>query len=132
MPEQLTLVDIERKLRQLYNDLALAQRTLAEARDAEVNAKHAWESKRRRFLLDPDCPRTGRAAGAVTVAERDAWVDVKIEQEQQAYDIAEARRKAAEDHLRTLRDQAVLVSALAKSVQISMGLAGRAEPEWGH
>lgn len=130
MTEDLNLVQIEAKLRQLVNALGLAQRTLAEARDVEVDAKHKWEAKRRRTLLSPDCPRTGRGVDAVTTATRDAWVDMRCEEEEHAYNLAVVKREAASDHLRTLRDQSMLVMALARSVQISMGLAGKAEPEW--
>jgi hypothetical protein len=40
------------------------------------------------------------------------------------------KREAAADHLRTLRDQSMLVMSLSRSVQISMGLAGQSQPEW--
>jgi len=129
-PDDITLVTIERKLRQLVNDLALSQHMLAEARDTEVAAKHIWEGKRRRLLLNPDCPQVGRAVDAVTVDQRNAWVDTRCEEEQHTFELAEVRRKAAEEHLRTLRDQSVLVATLAKSVQVSMGLAGHSEPQW--
>lgn len=131
LPERdLTPIDIERKLHQLVLDLEHAQKLLAQARDDEVEAKHAYEAKRRRLLLQPDCPRTGRAVGAVTVAERDAWVDEKCETEEHAYNIAVVKREAAKDHLQTLRDQSMLVMSLSRSVQTSMGLAGRSEPQW--
>jgi hypothetical protein len=130
MTEDLNLVQIERKLRQLVNDLAHAQRTLADARDAEVNAKHVYEAKRRRTLLSPDCPRVGRGADSVTTAVQAAWVDLRCEAEEHTYNLATVKREAAADHVWVLKDQAVLVTALAKSVQISMGLAGRAEPQW--
>jgi hypothetical protein len=130
MTEDLNLVQIERKLRQLVNDLAHAQRTLADARDVEVDAKHVFEAKYRRLLLSPDCPRVGRGVDAVTTAVRDAWVAIRCEEEEHAFNLATVKREAAADHVWVLKDQAVLVTALAKSVQISMGLAGRAEPQW--
>jgi hypothetical protein len=124
MLDDLTLPAIERKLRQLVNDLALAQHVLEQKRDAEVEAKHAYEKKRRRLVLSERAPKVGRGEGQVTATEREAWVAVNCQEEEQLYDIAVARREAAGDHLRTLRDQASIVQTLAKSVQISMGLAG--------
>lgn len=130
MSDQLTLPEIETKLRWLVNELARVQKELAKARDDEVLVRQAWQSKRRRALMSDRCPRTGRGEGTVTVAERDAWVDMQCEEEEQVFQLAEVKRESAQDHLRVLRDQAVLVSALAKSVQISMGLAGTSQPEW--
>jgi hypothetical protein len=130
MTEQLTLVHTEQKMRELVTELARAQRMLADARDDEVEAKHVWEAKRRRTLLSPDCPRTGRGVESVTTAVRDAWVDLRCEGEEHVYNIAVVKREAAADHLRTLRDQSMLVMSLSRSVQISMGLAGQAQPEW--
>jgi hypothetical protein len=51
----------------------------------------------------------------------------KAAPQQRARDIAEAKRKAAEDHLRVLRDQAVIVATLAKSVHQAYSFAGRAD-----
>lgn len=129
MADNLTLVDIERKLRKLVNDLASVQKQLATARDEEVSAKHEYEARQRRLLLSPDCPRPGTVqdGGKVTVAERDAWVAQGAEAEQFAYDTAVAAREAAQEHLRTLKDQSMLVMALSRSVQLSMGLAGHGD-----
>lgn len=124
--EPLTPVDVERKIRQLVNDLGRALQELGEARDAEVHAKHAWESVRRSALLDPKRPRVTR--GGWTTAERDAWVEQQCSGTREAYDIAEVVRRAAEDHLRVVRDQASLVQTLARSVHQAYSLAGRGEP----
>jgi hypothetical protein len=120
--DDLTPAQIEAKLRRLVNDLALAQSALREARDAEVDAKHAYEAKSRKALLSDECPKVTR--GGFTTAERDAWVSEQAAAEEKVYDLAEARRKAAEDYLRTLRDQSMIVMALGKSVQAAFSLAG--------
>jgi phage-related minor tail protein len=120
--DDLTPVQIEAKLRRLVNDLAFAQSALREARDEEVNAKHAFEAKHRRSLLSAECPKVTR--GGYTTAERDAWVSEEAAELEKAYDLAEARRKAAEDYLRTLRDQSMVVMALGKSVNAAFSMAG--------
>ncbi len=119
---ELTPVAIEQKLRSLVTDLTRAQLGLQEARDREVTAKHAYQATHRRAMFSPECPKPGR--GGPTVDERNAWVDEQACGEQRAYDIAEAARKAAEDHLRTLRDQSMIVAVLAKSVHQAYNLAG--------
>ena len=120
--EPLTPVGVERKLRNLVNRLAAAQAALADIRDTEVAAKHTFERAHRRALLSSDCPKVTR--GGFTTAERDAWVENQCATEREAFDLAEARRKAAEDHLRTLRDQSVIVATLAKSVNLAYSMAG--------
>lgn len=120
--EPLSPVDIERKLRELVNNLASAYKELAEARDAEVHAKHAYEAEHRAALLDPARPRVER--GGMTTAERDAWVAERAAVKKQDYEIAEVVRKAAEDHLRVVRDQASVVQTLARSVQQAYSMAG--------
>ncbi len=121
--EPLSPVAIERKLRQLVNDLTRAQLALAEARDAEVEARHAYESTHRKAILSPECPKVTR--GGHTTAERDAWVAEQAANPQRLHDVMEAKRKAAEDHLRTLREQAMIVATLAKSVHQAYSVAGR-------
>jgi hypothetical protein len=120
--QPLSPVGIEQKLRNLVNQLAAAYKDLAEARDAEVHAKHAYESEHRAALLSPDRPRVER--GGMTTAERDAWVAEQCVDKREAYDIAEVVRKAAEDHLRVVRDQASVVQTLARSVQQAYSMAG--------
>jgi hypothetical protein len=123
--EPMTPMFIERRMVVLINSLTRSQKALADARDVEVAAKHRYEKLHRRVLLSKDCPKVSR--GGVTTAERDAWVDERCAAEELDYDLAVATREAASDHLRTLRDQAVLVSALAKSVGMAYATAGTGE-----
>lgn len=117
-----TPAGIESRLRQLVTDLTHAQQALAAARDAEVRAKHTYEAARRRALLSEECPRVAR--GAVTTAERDAWVDEATARERWQWELAVVRREAAQDHLKVLRDQAVIVMSLASSVRAAYAVAG--------
>lgn len=118
----LTPVSIEAKIRSIFNDMTRAQKALADARDEEVAAKHAFERTHRRALLSGDCPKVTR--GGYTTAERDAWVDEQCAPVREAYELAEVKRKAAEDHLRTLFQQGTLAAVLAKSVHQAYSLSG--------
>jgi hypothetical protein len=120
--EPLNPIDIERRLRGLFNDLSRAQSALAQARDLEVNAKHDLGRARRRALLSGKCPKVAR--GGFTTAERDAWVDNEVADLQFAYDRAVVTRESAQDHLRVLRDQAEIVRSLGASVRQAYELAG--------
>jgi hypothetical protein len=120
--EPLTPVQVERRLRGLVTALSRAKADLEQARNAEVDAKHAYQSARRRALLSGDCPKVTR--GGYTTAERDAWVEEQVADLEKAFDLAEVKRKTAEDHLRTVRDQAVVVATLAKSVNTAYQMAG--------
>ena len=119
---ELTPVQIERRLRSLINDLTLAQQMLADARDTEVNAKHSLNRERRKWLLSGQAPKVTR--GGFTTAERDAWVDDKVDSHQFIYDKAVITRESAQDHLRVLRDQAEVVRSLGASVRQAYELAG--------
>ncbi len=120
--EPLTPVQIERKLRQLVNEMTKAQSALRETRDVEVVAKHAYERAYRAAMLSSDRPKVER--GGYTTAERDAWVEEQAADLKEKYEIAEVIRKAAEDHLRVIRDQAMVVMSLGKSVNTAYNLAG--------
>lgn len=120
--EPLTPVDVERRLRRLVSDLSRARQTLRDARDKEVAARHTFESAYRKTILGSDCPKVTR--GGYTSAERDAWVAQRIEVQQRVYDWAKTEREAAEDHLRTLRDQAMVVMSLGRSVNQAYSMAG--------
>lgn len=122
MNDLTTPVGVEAKLRQLVTDLSHAQFALADVRNAEVETKHAYEAAKRRALFSGDCPKVAR--GGYTTADRDAWVDEQVRSERYAYDVAVARREAAQDHLRVVRDQSMIVMALANSIRTAYQVAG--------
>lgn len=125
MSEPTTPRSVQDKLRYLTQEMEKAGTALKAARNEEVEAKQTWLSAKRRALLDPDRPRVER--GGFTVAERDAWVDDQAADEHQAFMVAEAKRKAARDHLDMLIGQSMTVMALNKSVQGEVNMSGR----WG-
>ena len=120
--EPLTPVAVERKLRSIANAMTAAQAELRRARDEEVAAKHTFERTHRRALLSGDCPKVSR--GGYTTAERDAWVDEQCAPIREVYELAEVKRKAAEDHLKTLFQQGTLAAVLAKSVHQAFSMSG--------
>lgn len=120
--EPLTPTDIENQIRWIYNKMTKAQAELREARDEEVAAKHVFERTRRRAVLSGDCPKVAR--GGHTVLDRDAWVDEQCAPVREAHELAEVKRKAAEEHLRTLYQQGTLAAVLAKSVHQAYAMSG--------
>lgn len=122
--EPLTPVETERQVRWISNEMSRARVSLMEARNEEVAAKHVYERTRRRAILSGGCPRVTR--GGHTVLDRDAWVDEQCAPVREAYELAEVKRKAAEEHLRTLYQQGMLAATLAKSVHQAYAMAGAA------
>ena len=122
--EPLTPLAVEMRLRALVNDLSRAQMVLREARDAEVDARHAYDRARRRELLSEKSPRVTR--GGYTTAERDAWVDSQCSDLKFDADKATVVREAAQDKLRVLLAQAEIVRSLGASVRQSYEMAGAA------
>ena len=118
----LTPEDAERRLLALDNEMTLAELALRRARDAEVEKKHTYEAAKRRAFLSAECPKPSR--GGYTVADRDVWVDDRCAVEQRAYDIAAAAREGAQDHHRTVRDQAMVAMALLRSVSTAFNMSG--------
>lgn len=125
MAESLTPVDVEDKLHQAITDLTRSQSDLREARDAETDAELTYQSAHRRVLLSSECPPVRR--DGYTAAERDAWVMAQIEDEYAQFRRAEARRKAAEDHLRTVREISSTVQSLGAMVRTAYNMAGAGE-----
>jgi uncharacterized protein len=117
-----TPVMAERRLHWLDNEMTRAELALRKARDDEVAAKHEYEAARRRAGFDKDCPRVAR--GAATVDERKQWIDDQCAKEQRAYDLKVAAREAAQDHHRTVRDQAMIAMALLRSVSTAFNMSG--------
>lgn len=114
--------DAENALRWVLRAMLDAQRQLAGARNEEVAAKHVFESARRRAFFSGDCPKVER--GGFTVADREAYLDKATADERQTYELATATREAAQDHLRTLNAQSVVMSALAKNVHQTYAVVG--------
>jgi hypothetical protein len=123
----LTPVAAEKRLVALDTEMTKAELDLRRARDAEVDAKHTWEAARRRAGFDRDCPRVER--GGATVDMRRQWIDDRCADEQRAYDIAVAAREAAQDHHRTVRDQAMIALGLLRSVSVAYSMSGSSQHE---
>ena len=102
--------------------LTTAEIALRNARDVEVEARHTYEAARRRAMLSKDCPKVTR--GGVTTAERDAHVDDQCADEYRAYQIAEAVRQAAKDHLEVARDQGMLSMSILRSIDTAYNVSG--------
>lgn len=102
---------------QTFSDALEAGRlALAAARDAEVVAKAAFRKAKRKLLLSPECPKAAGPNRTCTVAERDAWVEDQVADEELAYELAKTARVEANEHLKTLREQGSLQQSISKSV----------------
>ena len=111
--------DAEKALRWVLRAMYDTQLRLAGHRDAEIAAKHVYERKKREAFFNPDCPVPSR--GGHTVADREAFVERESSREREEYEIAQAYTSAAAEHLRTLRDQSVVIAALSKTVNQMIG-----------
>lgn len=118
----LTPVMAEQRLLALDNEMTQAELHLRRARDAEVTAKHTYEAARRRASFDKGCPRVER--GGATVDMRKQWIEDRCADEGRDYDIKTAAREAAQDHHRTVRDQAMVAMALLRSVTTAYNMSG--------
>jgi hypothetical protein len=117
-----TPADAEKALRWVLRAMYDTQIQLAGHRDAELAAKHIFERKKREAFFDEKCPTPAR--GVATVADREAFVERESAREREEYEIAQAYTAAASEHLRTLRDQSMVIAALSKTVGQVVG-AGR-------
>jgi hypothetical protein len=120
--DPLSLMDSQRQQRWALRAMWDATRELKEVRDLEVEAEADYLSARRQAFFDPKCPVVVR--GGVTTAERDAWVDQQVEDYEQKWKLAKSTTQAAKDRLDTVRAQAMLISALAKTTQQIHGVVG--------
>lgn len=120
--EALTPVQIEALLTRSISDLTGAQRSLQEARDRETDAELAYKRAYFRAVLDRNAPSVQR--GGYTVAERDAWVGLRVAEEYETYKRAEAVREAAQDKLRTVRDVTEVLRSLGASVRTAYEVSG--------
>jgi hypothetical protein len=95
-----------------------AREDLAQARNAEVEAKQARDAAARKALLSDECPKVGVFGGVrTTVAYQKAWVEEKVADLDVAYQIARTTRQAAAEHLRTLGKQGGIQQSITASVR---------------
>lgn len=106
----------EAALLEFSEALEAARQALKAARDAEVTAKDTFRAAKRKALLSPECPKAAGPNRTCTVAERDAWVDDQVANEEFEYELAKTARVEASEHLRTLSTQGSLAQTLSKSV----------------
>lgn len=121
---QLTLGQVLDRLYEVHQLMTASQQMLAKARDAEVTAKETLRMATARAVLSDDCPRPRRGENGVTVADRDAWVDLQVAAERFTAAVAEATTEAAKDHLRVTRDQASTVQSMSALMRAEMSLTG--------
>lgn len=118
---------IDRHLKRLYNELAFAIGDLRKARGEEVNAKKAYTEARNRLLLSGECPRVGRGSNDVTVDEREAWINNRLDGEVWVLEGAKVVRESAEDYLNnTLRGQVSCIQSIGATARQMYDLSGRA------
>lgn len=117
-----TPVGAEAAVQAFRDALEPARVALAEAMDAEVEAKLVRDAVKRRWILSEECPRAGTFDGVRVLASYvDAWVGDKIVAEQSEYERAQMRTAAALSFLEVLGKQLMGSQTLAKSVGQSYG-----------
>lgn len=104
-------------LQLVNNELERTSDLVAEARRRLAAAQETFKKAEARLLLSEDCPRVGRAAGAVTAAERDAWVLRHLAAEWKAQHEAEVLLTIATDNAWKVKDQLSLVQSLNNNAQ---------------
>lgn len=120
----------EAKLEAFQAELETARQALRTARDAEVAAKLKRDKAARAARFSDDCPKAGVFGGVrITVADKEAWIEVQVEAEEEAYQLARATRQAASDHLHTLGKQGGFQQSIAASVRDAFRGTG-SRPSW--
>lgn len=121
----LTPAEVERFLNLLNNEIARAQHALRIARNRELEAKKIYTRERDRLLLSDECPNVGRASSDVTVAERDAWISTRIDDELWIYKTAKVEREDAESYVWAIKDQIEVLRSIGVLSRQAFDLSGR-------
>ena len=107
----LTPPEAEKYLKQVSNELGRAQKSLRRLRYEELRVKKEYTEARTRLLFSPECPQAGRSDGQVTIAERDAWIDARIDCHWH-YESLQVQVKIAGEYLRTVIKQVSIAQSL--------------------
>jgi hypothetical protein len=115
--EPQTPASAENLLQHFSDQLEEARQMLGKARNAEVEAEHAWKAAKRMARFSDARPKVGVFDGVrTTVADLEAWIEEQCAAEELRYQLAKMTRQAAAEHLRTLREQGSLQQTISKSV----------------
>ena len=121
----LTPPEVERFLNLLNNEIARAQHALSKTRNRELDAKKIYARERDRLLLSDECPNVGRASTDVTVAERDAWINTRIDDQLWIYKTAKVQREDAESYVWAIKDQIEVLRSIGVLARQAFDLSGR-------
>lgn len=108
-------------LQNLNNELERTAGLVEQARNNLSAAQKAYKKAEARLLISPDSPKVGRTAGAVTAAERDAWVYQRTAALWDAMHDAEVLLSIATDNAWKVKDQVSLVQSLNNNAQAAQG-----------
>ncbi|WP_329521216.1 hypothetical protein [Spirillospora sp. NBC_01491] len=121
----LTPAQVEQHLNVLANEIANAQRALVTARERELDARKVHTRERDRLLLSDACPNVGRASEDVTVAERDAWINTRIDDQLWLYKTAKVQREDAESYVWAIKDQIEVLRSIGVLSRQAFDMSGR-------
>jgi hypothetical protein len=102
-------------LQNLNNELERTAGLVEQARTNLAAAQKAHKKAEARLLLSPNSPRVGRTAGAVTAAERDAWVFLETADLWDAVQDAEVLLAVATDNAWKVNHQVSVAQSLNKN-----------------
>jgi len=91
-----------------------AELDLKRARHAELEAEKAYRRAYAAAMLSGEAPTVER--GGATVADKQAWVEVKTDGPKWEWEGAKVQRQAAWDHYQRVDKQAGLAQSILKSI----------------
>jgi hypothetical protein len=115
---------VDRFLKQLYNELAFARLRLRESRYAEVRAHKAFTERELELKFSGECPQVSRSTG-ISRADQEAWIVSQASDLFWAHQSAKVMRENAEDYSRQVRDQVKCIQSIGANARQAFDLSGR-------
>jgi hypothetical protein len=115
---------VDRFLKQLYNELAFARLRLRQSRYDEVNALKAFSEREMELKFSDECPQVSRSTG-VSRADQEAWIVSQASALYWAHQSAKVMRENAEDYSRQVRDQVKCIQSIGANARQAYDLSGR-------
>ncbi len=119
----LTPADVDRYLRQIYNELYYARKDLRNARNEEIDALEVYSRARLPLLADPGCPDPNLSS--VTVTQQRNWVNDRIPDQWWRYQRAKTARLTASDKVGQLHEQVKCLQSINSIAKQAFDLGGR-------